>query len=358
MKLRKLSAMFLLLPLMSGCSTTIDYQTHLDDYVYTMKYHDHFVIAQISDLHWSNATNVKQSEDYLTALISEIKQEKGQIDLLVFTGDQFMLASKDTVCTFTKMMERIQIPYATVWGNHDFENTYTKSWIQDHFRDAPYSIYQAVDHDNVYGESNYIINLTANGKKDGEVKYQLAMLDSGGQLIDQRFSLGAGYDYIREDQVEWWKAEHDQAGSAVPTIMYYHIHQESMVKAYEAYEKDPSAYKAKYYKLEGWGGNKLGYDNLFETAKNNNVKAMFMGHCHANDFTIDYEGVTLGFGVKTGPELYYGKISQEKSHEVGLDQAFDLQGSSVVTLNGSSFELEHCYFNKTEGANFVEWVKY
>ena len=34
------------------------------------------------------------------------------------------------------------------------------------------------------------------------------------------------------------------------------------------------------------------------------IKALFVGHDHQNDFVVDYEGISLGYGGKTGYGSY------------------------------------------------------
>ena len=92
-----------------------------------------------------------------------------------------------------------------------------------------------------------------------------------------------------------------------------------------------------------------------------------MGHAHNIDWTVDYDGVTVGLGVKTGTELYFAHIDvestmpemQEGLASVGITENFDLIGASLVTINDeSSFDLEHVYYNERANEDFVKWVKY
>ena len=98
------------------------------------------------------------------------------------------------------------------------------------------------------------------------------------------------------------------------------------------------------------------------------VKAAFMGHAHNVDWTVEYEGVVIGLGVKTGSELYFAHIDVDSEdpamkaglESVGISENFDLIGASLVTLTdrNGSFDLEHLYFNERTDGNFVKWVKW
>jgi len=93
-----------------------------------------------------------------------------------------------------------------------------------------------------------------------------------------------------------------------------------------------------------------------------------MGHAHNVDWTVEYEGLVLGLGVKTGTELYFvhidtnsdDKIMQMGLKSVGITEDFDLIGASLVTLRDrdGSFDLEHLYFNERENGDFASWVKW
>lgn len=338
----------------------VDYKNCLNSYVSAKKttpiYHNNFNIVQLSDLHWSTMTDVVGQREYLKNLIFSIIEEKGSIDLIELTGDQFMLFNMDVVKDLIDILESFSIPYAITWGNHDREGTAHPNWIIEQFKNAPHCLYTQVDNDNVYGTSNYVINLI---DEFNVCKWQIVNLDSGTDYAKDSLSLGMTYDYIRQDQAEWWKAEHDLVGDDVPVIAYYHIPQYETELAWLEYKNSGESYssKQKFFKYEGFGScnfNKIPY--FYNLAKDHGLKGIFMGHCHSNDWTTEYNGVVLGCGVKTGKELYYAKVSQNDASKVGINRAFDLVGASVVTLHDdSTFDLNHFYF---DNCGFSKWVNF
>ena len=353
-------ALISLLSLVSCNKNIIDYKSCLDLYIVNKEktpiYYDGFTIVQLADIHWSTTTNVFEQRQYLTNLLNEISKEKGKIDLLELTGDQVMLFSKDVITDLINTLESIGIPYAVTWGNHDRHGEASPTWISNAFSSAPHCLYTQVDNDNVYGNSNYVINLY---NDSNNCKWQIVNLDSGADYADNSVGIGMTYDYIREDQAAWWKSEHDLVGKDVPVIAYYHIAQHEMEEAWNEFKDAGDSYtgKQKFFKFESFASssaNKVPY--FFNIAKDNGLKGIFVGHCHANDWTADYQGVTIGCGVKTGKELYYAKVSLEDAKKVGINRAFDLVGASVVSLhNDGTFDLDHFYFDNN-GLN--EWVKY
>ena len=379
----KNKSLLMLVPLMSvvltSCGNVRKWEEHLDDYVYAMQFHANFNVLQLTDIHWNANSSTLASKGYLEKVLAEsdahIKAAYGndaKIDLIEITGDQFMLANAYHVETFMKFFEakaeEYGFMYTVIWGNHDRHGLYNPNWLSDQFKKAKHCIY-IEPNDNLYGRSNFVINLTDNGEATGHAAWQLANLDSGASFSETAISPFRDYDYIREDQVNWWLKEHEKVGEAVPTIAYYHIPQQDNGIAWDEVQADPSSHKNKFFKLEGFADNGTGnYNSKFiEEGSAHNLKGAFMGHAHNVDWTVEYKGVVLGLGVKTGTELYFAHIdtaSEDKAMKdglasVGIDENFDLIGASLVTLkDGDMFDLEHLYLNERTGGDFVRWVKW
>lgn len=196
-------------------------------------------------------------------------------------------------------------------------------------------------------------------------------MDSGASFSESPLAIGRNYDYIREEQVEWFEKER-QLQSGSNAIAYYHIPQQDNQVAWTLVQEGGATFKNKFFKLEGFGdADKPEYKSRFiESGRTRNLKAAFMGHAHNVDWTVDYDGVVIGLGVKTGPELYYAHIDPAEAisnpdlkkglESVGITEKYDLIGASLVTIkDANSFDLEHLYYNVREGANdFVRWVKW
>ena len=358
-----------------SCGQSKTYADHLEDYVHTMRYHDDFNILQLTDIHWNYNTSNAASKVYLEKVIQEAKKHApgGKIDLIELTGDQFMLANAFHVESFVKFFEeqaeKEGFMYAIIWGNHDHHGIYNPNWLSQTFKNAAHCIYSD-EEDNLYGRSNFVIDLTVDGTKTGAVKWQIANLDSGASFSETAVSPFREYDYIRKDQTDWWVKEHARAGEAVPAIAYYHIPQQDNGIAWDDIHVRGATYKNKFFKLEKFCDNGLeAYASDFlDTASKHNLKAAFQGHAHNVDWTVEYKGVTLGLGVKTGTELYFAHIDvndpdpamKEGLASVGINENFDLIGASLVTLknDAGAFDLEHLYLNERTSGDFVKWVKW
>ena len=363
---------------LSSCGKPIDYKENLDDYIYSMKFHEDFNILQLADIHWNYNTSTSESKDYLDNLFeivdSHVKEQQGKdakIDLIEITGDQFMLANayhvKSFINYFEEKAEEYGFMYTVIWGNHDRQGLYNPNWMGRQFAKAEHCIYIELE-DNLYGRSNFVINLTEDGKKDSKTVWQIANLDSGVSFSESALDPFRDYDYIREEQVDWWKRVHDISDNA-PTIAYYHIPQQESKQAWLAVTEEGADYKNKFFKLEGFGDNgEEEYASSFvKVGRENNLRAVFSGHAHNVDWTVDYDGVILGLGVKTGTELYYKHIDVNSTKKemqmglesVGINENFDLVGASLVTIkDGENFDIEHVYYNERGVNDFVRWVKW
>lgn len=347
---------------LTSCGNTVHYEDILDDYVEVMEYHNNFNILQLTDIHWNINTDGNSSKTYIDKVINEtkVKVGTGKIDLIEVTGDSFMLSNTRYVKSFVEYFDSLDIPYAIIWGNHDQQGRYNPTWLSNQFRNAKNAIYIEPDHDDLYGRSNFVINLNS-----GSItKWQISNLDSGASYSELVTDFNRDYDFIRDDQTDWWLKEHQKVGDSVPNITYYHIPQQENQIVYDMVASGDTSIKNRYFKLEAFDeGAKP--SRLFEVGKSNKMKACFMGHAHAVDWTFDYQGVTVGLGVKTGKELYYGKVdvnadeNKAMCQELGLTENFDLVGASLVTLHDDeTFDLSHLYLNERASGDFVRWVNY
>lgn len=365
---------------LAGCTKTQISSEHLQDYVFTVQYHDNFNILQLTDIHWNVNTSARSSMTYMDKLLKEVSDHivavqgaGAKIDLIELTGDMFMLANSYHLSTFIdyfeKKAEEYGFVYAPIWGNHDRHSLYNPNELADRFKNAKHCVYYEQP-DDLYGRSNFIINLTEDGTKNTAVAWMIANIDSGAAFSETELSVFRDYDYIRPDQTDWFISEHALAGEDVPAIAYYHIPQDENEKAWIAVSEEGAQIKNKFFKLEGFAdnGSEKYASDFIDRAKDHNLKAAFMGHAHNVDWTVEYEGVVLGLGVKTGTELYFAHIdvnSTDKAVQAGLADSgitenFDLIGASLVTLTckDGSFDLEHLYYNERENGDFSAWVKW
>jgi hypothetical protein len=226
------SALFLAATLFSCSNSSISYDSPV--YTKSLPYSDGFRVLQLTDIHWNFTTDMVKQSAYLTAVV----QAAGP-DLIMITGDSTLTANEEIANTLYDLVESWKIPYAFMWGNHDYQGTWNPAWLYARASKGKYALYTHVD-DKLSGDSNYVINLVS----DSKVAWQVYAMDSNSYLYQG--GLSYAYDYIRDDQVEWYKAQADKAksdngGSYPSSLMYFHIPLWEWVLAYQ---KDQSAGKS------------------------------------------------------------------------------------------------------------------
>jgi hypothetical protein len=180
---------------------------------------------QIADLHFSVGAGPCRDPSspcdggayaYTESLVERALDEE-QPDLVVFTGDQLngQGTSWDAASVLAKFAAPVisrRIPWAAVFGNHDAEDARGSGYRRDQIRlmeGLPYSLVQAGPED-IHGVGNYVLRVSS---ADASKTHLLTLyfIDSGAYaagLIDWfGFFLPTEYDYIHQDQIDWFLQE-------------------------------------------------------------------------------------------------------------------------------------------------------
>ena len=249
-----------------------------------------------------------------------------QPDLIVLTGDNVYGECDDKgrmQLELIDLMESFAIPWAPVFGNHDNESDMGVRWQIEQFRAAPHCRFAV---GSVTGNCNYSILLT----RDGVPCRTLFMLDTNGcHPIGNPWAPEEGIhehncdidritqaEGIYPDQVDWYvrtaEAVNTAAGRIVPSLAFYHIPIHAFATACRekyGYEKGVPLYAdapGDYGRVIEHFSDRLDPDDLFfAAARRVGTVGMFVGHQHNNSAMIEYRGVKLIWGVKTGRCTYY-----------------------------------------------------
>lgn len=268
------------------------------------KERDDFKILVLSDTQlWSNLIKNKECYEQIDALV-----EKTQPDLITFTGDMLSaFASRFSIHNFIKHMDSYKIPWAPVFGNHDNEiPTNSLNWQVDQYMKSEYCVMQKGP-SNLYGCGNYVVNIT----QDGAPVYSLFMFDNG-RYIEYDNDIGTKEVYMGYEQIAWYewnvKGIGEATGRTVPSMTFSHFAQPEFREAIEKYGvKDkndiyriPEEYGSGYCAyLPGAAPMKSGF---FDKCKElGSTKYIFCGHDHENTAAVNVDGITFGYGLKTGP---------------------------------------------------------
>lgn len=332
MKTKRLG-LLLLTPLVFSCANGANIPLNSEAYVVTMKSsHNEFNILQLTDIHWSYNTQIDEASKFLTAIVDAAKKDKGHIDLIEITGDSLFIANKFIAAKLYETVNSWDIPFAFTCGNHDYQGHWSADWLNELVSAGSNALfpYSATKHDNVSGETNYVINVQWNNKDT----WQLYHLDTK-NLINSGGSYD--YDYIRDDQVEWYKAQTDASkaknGKYLPSITYCHI---PTIEIYDYSKTTPVGGVVQEDDPYFFPGNHP--SDYLEVALERNMKGMFFGHDHSNDAVWKYKDALLGYGVKANYELYY--TSDKDTNKT-------LTGGAIVSLKqDETYTLKHFYIDE------------
>lgn len=262
-----------------------------------------FKILLLADIQlWSVPSDNKAAYEQIKTLV-----EKAQPDLIVTLGDNVSGATtRFLLKNLIKLMDSFQIPWAPVFGNHDSEIPMTTlNWQGDKYMESEYCLFKKGP-SNLYGCGNYAVNITENGSP-----IQTLFFFDNGRYIT--YDNGSTKEvYMGYEQIAWYewnvKGMESAAGEIVPSMTFSHFAQPEFREAVEQY--GIKAEDGSYSIPEAYGFGKCAYlpgtapvkSGFFEKCKAlGSTKYIFCGHDHENDAAITVDGITMQYGLKTGP---------------------------------------------------------
>lgn len=304
-----------------------------------------FKILQITDIHLGGSL-LSYAKDIraLKAVYALIRHTRP--DLVIVTGDMtfpvglfsFSLNNYAPASQFAAFMRNVGVPWAFAYGNHDTESTATHSpaELDEVYRSLSYKtsgtlLYPYIQPE-ITGRNNQLIEIR-NG--DGSLNQALFLLDSNAYADGKR----KGYDYIRDDQVDWYAEEvirlREREGRAVSSMAFFHIPLQQYRTAYELYEQGSG--QVRYFfgenreKVPGRVCCSDSPGRLFEAMLElGSTKAVFCGHDHYNNMSLEYQGIRLTYGMSIDYLAMPGIAADTRQ-----------RGATLITLHAdSSFTIE------------------
>eukprot|EP01119_Soliformovum_irregulare_P018750 TRINITY_DN5806_c0_g1_i1.p1 TRINITY_DN5806_c0_g1~~TRINITY_DN5806_c0_g1_i1.p1 ORF type:complete len:333 (+),score=85.94 TRINITY_DN5806_c0_g1_i1:191-1189(+) len=224
-------------------------------------------------------------------------------DVVVLTGDSvsgpFWDGSIDWYeslwTLYTTPMREMGIRWAYAHGNHDGEGDLSALDIVKMDKSDPLSLSDYVD--GIRGSSNFFIPILNPQNQTVSVLY---VFDSGRMGC---YGL-SGYECVYPDQIQWYQNVSENfkmmnGNKPIPSMAFFHIPFPEYLDMYNT--------KRVRGHMKDAGGVCCSGANtgLFDAMKKQqDVKAVFVGHDHENDFIGEYEGITLAYGRKTGVAMY------------------------------------------------------
>ncbi|MDQ1914551.1 metallophosphoesterase family protein [Paenibacillus sp. GD4] len=262
-----------------------------------------FTIVQFTDLHWKDGS----ASDLQTREVMELVLDEEKPDFVMFTGDVIYTgrhSDGSTLCDnpiaafreAVAVVERREIPWGIVFGNHDTENDITRSELMDEVLKHPHALAERGP-DHIQGTGNYVLPIERSDRD--EAAALLYCLDSGAYSEHPQVP---GYDWIRHNQIQWyieqsqaWKDRNE--GKALPAIAFFHI----PLQEYQTMWDKTVCYGNKFENICAAQVQAGFFEALL---RQGDVMATFCGHDHVNDFWGELHGIRLYYGRATGFNTY------------------------------------------------------
>ena len=320
-----------------------------------------FKIMHITDTHIGGGC-LSRGEDKkaFNAVAAMIAYEKP--DLVIATGDissayvtSGTFNNKYAHQYFSRFMENLGVYWTVTFGNHDAETTnfynkdaVAKMYENDEFK---YCLFSSGPED-VSGKGNHVINVK-NSK--GDVTQCLIMIDTHSFTEDDPFGIAWDYDWVKEDQIEWYKDMIElycKGEKTTKSLAFFHIPLLEVREAYWEYVNNGSQNTADCKFIKGNPGEKdpvvfpsetktALFDTMVELGS---TQGMFYGHDHLNNFVLEYKGIIMSYGYSID-YFAYG----------GIDRYGYQRGCQMITVHpDGSFDIIHENYYQDKYVPFYE----
>ena len=176
--------------------------------------------------------------------------------------------------------------------------------------------------------------------ESGKALMSLKMIDSNSYDNENN-----GYDHFHENQIQWYentvkqiaKEENGDKTKVVPSLAFFHIPMQEYMTAYdEAKGTDNLFYGLRFPKEDG---TPAADDNMFEkTVALGSTKGCFAGHDHMNNYSVNYNGIRLTYGLSCDHNIYVVPFRGGTLINIKNDGSFTTQslirhrGQSTITV--------------------------
>ena len=287
-----------------------------------------FTILQLTDLHYGNSSiNNLKTQALTDRLLKLVKP-----DLVVVTGDAISGYEwkgqgpfyRSLWKTFTDPFVKHKTFYAYVFGNHDTEADYTNQDIARLEKTHPYSLFNGDSNIDRASLSNYRLEvLSSFESRQTRPSALLWMFDTKNKgCVDVENSYGC----ITSNQLRWYdkasKSINKKYDQKIDGLAFFHIPTPEFINI--------SNFDTVYgKKRELVSCPKVNTGVIAAFQKNKNIKAVFVGHDHDNDFGGDYENIELVYGRQSGYGSY-GSRKAKGGRVIKLQERMDSRGRIVI----------------------------
>jgi 3',5'-cyclic AMP phosphodiesterase CpdA len=298
-----------------------------------------FIILQLSDLHYGGNIYVNAATTQLqNYLIQSVRP-----DVVVITGDAVSGYDWDKKTSgffqiywqqFTQPYTDNRVPYAYVFGNHDGEADLTLEQMGELDKTNPTSLFGGTKDVDPFSYSNYLLEVKSAfpGKED-----QNAMLM---WLLDSK-SYGCqgnwlSYGCINGYQLDWYTRESKKrltsAGNLVGGFSFFHIPFQEYYQMYNEVETGGEFNEGTSCPMVNTGAYRT-------FSRMGNMKAVFCGHDHGNEYYGKYGNVWLYYGRKSGYGSYSAPRLKKGGRVINVTEVMD-EVTGEITFTWESHVLE------------------
>ncbi|KAI3974360.1 hypothetical protein MKX01_031029 [Papaver californicum] len=256
-------------------------------------------ILQVADMHYA---------DGITTPCEDVLEMKGCSDLRDNIFDQDATDAAKSLDAALAPAIAAGTPWAAVLGNHDMESTLTREGVMKHIAGMQLTLSQLnpASADVIDGFGNY--NLEVGGAEGSSLQNKtvlnLYFLDSGDYSTVPSID---GYGWIKPSQQFWYQktslmqqkvymSKPKPQKAPAPGLAYFHI----PLPEYEDLGSNFTGVKG-----EGLISSPLVNSGFFTTLRDaGDVKAVFTGHDHLNDFCGELTGIHLCYAGGFGYHAY------------------------------------------------------
>lgn len=254
-----------------------------------------FTIVQFTDTHFENG----DAKDVQTSTLMSQVLDWEQPDLVLFTGDvlggEKTRDPKAAWCMATVPLVARGLPWAAVFGNHDDESGASRRQLLAMQQQIPGCLTRPGP-SQVSGVANFLLHIRGSRKRHAAAT--LCCLDSNSYA---ETAIG-GYGWVREDQIRWCRRNvqrlpSNSTGHLAPVLVFLHIplpeFNELWLQGHCLGEKNEAVCCPRIN------------TGLFATLHlAGNVRGVFAGHDHLNDYDGRLHGMSLCYGRATGYNTY------------------------------------------------------
>ncbi len=262
-----------------------------------------FRIIQFTDVHLDSRHEERTGEatKSLNRISGAIMAEKP--DFVVFTGD--VVTDGVALVMWNRLMDtlnRHQVPFAIVFGNHDPEQELSRAEMSGIITDSPNCF-------NVLNKAGELADIeipvmASDGKSVAAAFYCMDSHDYS------KINGIGGYGWFSREQVDWlydscMKMTRKE-GKAVPSLAFFHIPLPEYVDAWATRNLRENSFTGR--KCETECPAKINSGMFASMVESGSVMGTFCGHDHDNDYVVENHGIALCYGRFSGDNTTYNNL--------------------------------------------------